>query len=104
MAAGPRLEVVDLGPRFLQFHEKAAAENADPERRWQLWREHYGFAAVPPTPEGEGIARRLLDQAWERYPEILDALPVAASQLAPAPELVLAEVAAPSTAGAGRSG
>lgn len=93
MTKGPRLEVIDLSPRFLHFYEKALAENADPDRRWELWREHYGFAAVPPTPEGQAIARALLDQAWDRYAAILDLVWAGESGLAPRPEPVLAQVA-----------
>lgn len=43
------LDVEDLTPRFLAFYEAVQAEGADADRRWQLWQEHYGFAAVPPT-------------------------------------------------------
>lgn len=59
-------ETTDLTPRFLAFHERARAE-PDAERRWELWREAYGFAAVPPTPADQEMARRLLEEAWERY-------------------------------------
>jgi len=88
------LEVVDLTPRFLDFYEAAAGERAGPERRWQLWQERYGFAAVPPTPEGRELARRLLDQAWDRYPEVMDRIRAGAAGLQPAPLPVLERVAA----------
>lgn len=88
------LEVVDLTPRFLDFYSAAAAERADPERRWQLWQERYGFAAVPPTPEGRALARRLLDGAWDRYPEVMDRIRAGAAGLEPAPLPVLERVAA----------
>jgi len=32
----------------------------------------YHFAAVPPTPEGDKMARDLLDRAWDRYPSVLE--------------------------------
>src|SRR3982751_3208832 len=67
----PSVEVVDLSPRFIKFYETATAEKADPERRWQLWQQLYGFAAVPPTPEGKVMARTLLDKAWSQYPKVM---------------------------------
>ena len=36
-----------------------------------MWKRLYGFAAVPPTPFGDSLARRLLDGAWTRYPDSL---------------------------------
>jgi hypothetical protein len=85
------LEVVDLTPRFLAFYEAAAGDRAGPERCWQ---EGYGFAAVPPTPQGRELARRLLDQAWDRYPEVMDRIRAGAAGLQPAPLPVLERVAA----------
>lgn len=85
------LTVVDLSPRFLDFY--AAAAGKDPETRWQLWQERYGFAAVPPTPEGMAIARKLLESAWERYPQILPRIEQGAASVEPRPQLVLREVA-----------
>jgi hypothetical protein len=32
-----------------------------------MWKRLYGFAAVPPTPFGDSLARRLLESAWTRY-------------------------------------
>ncbi|MBE3591321.1 MAG: hypothetical protein IMW98_11025 [Firmicutes bacterium] len=88
------LELVDLTPRFLDFYDAARAERAGPERRWQLWQERYGFAAVPPTPEGQELARRLLDEAWDRYPLVMDRIRAGAAGLQPAPLPVLERVAA----------
>lgn len=61
-------DLLDLTPKFQTFF--ALAGHADPDTRWQLWQQHYAFAAVPPTPEGPSIARRLLDAAWEKYAEL----------------------------------
>jgi len=61
-----RIEVVDLTPRFLAFYESARNER-DPDARFALWQEHYGFAAVPPGPRGREMARRLLTEAWPKY-------------------------------------
>jgi hypothetical protein len=87
------LEINDLTPRNLTFYERALGEDADPERRWELWRELYNVAAVPPTPEGQLLARRLLDDAWERYPRVLGRIRAGAAGLEPEPHTVLDAVA-----------
>ncbi len=86
------LTVVDLAPRFLDFH--AAARDADADTRWRLWQERYGFAAVPPTDEGMAMARSMLDAAWDDYPAALPVIEAGASAMQPAPMPVLREVAA----------
>lgn len=85
------LEVVDLTARFLDFYE--AARQADAETRWRVWQEKYDFAAVPPTAEGQQLARRLLDDAWPRYPAALAVIKVGAGALEPPPRGVLGKVA-----------
>ena len=83
------VEVVDLTPNFLRFYDAALAENAGPDRRWQLWQQFYGFAAVPPTPEGKTLARSLLDKAWSRYPKHLDRIRKGSLNLRPSPQGIL---------------
>lgn len=68
-AAG--VTVTDLSPRFLVFYDSARTASLDPSARWAMWKRLYGFAAVPPTPFGDSLARRLLDSAWTRYPAAL---------------------------------
>lgn len=84
------VKLVDLTPRFLTFYE--AAQGVDPDRRWELWQEHYRFAAVPPTEEGMKLARRLLDQSWNRYPAVMDLIREGASAFRPDPQAALTEV------------
>lgn len=86
-----RLTVVDLSPRFLDFH--AAAQGADADARWSLWKRRYDFAAVPPTPEGEAMARDMLDAAWPRYAAVMPAIRAGASAMRPSPMDALREVA-----------
>jgi len=86
-----KLHIVDLSPRFLDFYQAAAIVDAD--TRWQLWNEKYGFAAVPPTPEGKQIARRLLDDAWPRYAQALPLIRKGVAAMEPKPEAVLKKVA-----------
>lgn len=74
-----RLQIVDLTPQFLTFY--AAAEGADHDSRFKLWQEHYGFAAVPPGPEGDKIARRMLDAAWPRYADAMGTIRAGADGL-----------------------
>lgn len=94
-AAAPlEVRVNDLTPGFLTFYEAAVEENADADRRWQLWKEHYDFAALPPVPERDSIARELLDDAWPRYPDVIERIQAGVDGMAPAPEPLLQEVAA----------
>ena len=86
-----RLHIVDLSARFLDFYQAAA--NVDADSRWQLWSEKYGFAAVPPTPEGMQIARKLLDEAWPRYPQALPLIRKGVAAMEPRPDAVLKKVA-----------
>lgn len=85
--------VDDLTPKFLKFYDAAKKENASPDRRWELWKELYDFAAVPPTPEGQKIARDLLDKAWPRYPDVLDTIRGGAANLTPDPEAAVRAIA-----------
>jgi hypothetical protein len=66
------LEVKDLSPRFLMFYAAANADSISPARRWALWKERYDFAAVPPGPVGDSLARALLEQGWPQYPKVLE--------------------------------
>ena len=84
--------VIDLTPRFLDFYEKAAKPGVTPDQRFALWDELYGFAAIPPTPEGKVIARQLLDDAWDKYPAALDVIRKGAGGMQPGPETVASEV------------
>jgi hypothetical protein len=88
------LSVTDLSPKFLAFYEEAVKEKASPDSRWELWKKMYHFAAVPPTPEGDEMARTLLDQAWDRYPSVLERLHGGASSVTPVAEQQLRAVAA----------
>ena len=87
------LTIKDLTPKFLQFYEKATKENASPQQRWELWKKDYDFAAVPPTPEGEKMARKILDEAWPKYPAVLDRIRAGASNITPDPRASLHAIA-----------
>lgn len=86
-----KLTIVDLAPRFLDFH--AAAQGATPDARWALWERRYDFAAVPPTPEGAKIARTLLDTAWPRYAEAMPVIRAGGTAMRPAPMPILRDLA-----------
>ncbi|MGH7938697.1 MAG: hypothetical protein ACREFG_09335 [Chthoniobacterales bacterium] len=77
------LTIKDLTPKFLKFYREATEQHASPDARWQLWKKDYGFAAVPPTPEGDQMARKLLDEAWPKFPAALDVIRKGASGLTP---------------------
>jgi hypothetical protein len=97
-AAGERpakvaVTITDLSPKFLAFYSAAEREQASPDRRWDLWRKLYDFAAVPPTIEGEKMARVLLDRAWPRYPSALEQIRSGAAAMSPRPETTAHDVA-----------
>ena len=87
------LQVVDLTPRFLLFYEAASKPGVDENERWRLWHDMYGFAAVPPTPEGQKMARSLLDDAWPRFASALGLIKKGAAAIHPAPLETLQQVA-----------
>jgi hypothetical protein len=76
------LHMVDLSPQFLAFYA-AAKDEPDADKRFKLWQDLYGFAAVPPGPRGEAIARRLLDAGWPQYPSGLDVIRAGAKGMRP---------------------
>lgn len=59
--------ILNKVPDFLQFYQRANHEHVTTDKRWELWQEHYGFAAVPPTDEGNALARTLVENAWGAY-------------------------------------
>lgn len=59
------LEIVNLVPEFLKFFDYANHDQVDEAKRWQLWKEHYNFAALPPGYDE--AARKQLNQSWENY-------------------------------------
>lgn len=63
------IEIINLVPKFLNFYNKAA--QCDGEARFELWKEHYGFAAVPPGEEGERLVKQQLETSWEKYEEVI---------------------------------
>jgi hypothetical protein len=92
-AAQNEITVKDLTPKFLQFYASATAQpNLSDDARFALWKKEYDFAAVPPTPEGDKIARRLLDQAWPKYPAALPKIKQGAAGIRPSPQATLDRV------------
>lgn len=78
VVAAPQLHVLDIDDRvgkFETFYADATARRLDGEPRFKLWQKEDGLAAVPPGPDGDAMARRLLDAAWDRYPGLVTKLP-----------------------------
>jgi hypothetical protein len=86
--------ITDLSPRFLAFYDSARAKSLDASERWILWKRLYGFAAVPPTPFGDSLARRLLDSAWTRYPDSLPRIRKGVASIGVNPDVALRRVVA----------
>ena len=87
------LTIKDLTPKFLQFYDEAIKENASEPRRWEVWKKDYNFAAVPPTPEGEQMARKIVDDAWPKYPGVLDRIRGGAASITPDPHVTVGKIA-----------
>jgi hypothetical protein len=87
------LTVVDLTPKFLRFYAAASKPGVTEPERWRLWNELYGFAAVPPTPEGKRMARSMLDQAWPRFASALPEIRKGVDAIHPPPTGTLQQVA-----------
>ncbi|HEX5460172.1 MAG TPA: DUF2268 domain-containing putative Zn-dependent protease [Steroidobacteraceae bacterium] len=66
------LDIVDRVPKFEKFY--GDAQGLSEGARWTLWKKEYGIAAVPPTPEGDALARTQLDAAWARYAVLIPKL------------------------------
>src|ERR1700680_807690 len=88
----PGVAVTYLSPLFLAFYDSANAARLDASDRWIMWKRLYGFAAVPPTPFGDSLARRLLDNAWTRYPESLSRIRKGVASFGVNPDVELGRV------------
>lgn len=85
--------VEDISPKFVDFYDAAARPGVTPDQRWELWKSKYGFAAVPPIPTRDKIAREQLEEAWPKYAAAMPRLRRGASALAPNPQRRLDSVA-----------
>lgn len=92
--AANKIVIKDLIPKFLTFYRDASAQQISADARFALWKKEYGFAAVPPTPEGDKIARRLLDDAWPKYAGALPIIHRGAAGIEPSPMATLDRVTA----------
>lgn len=88
----PSTTVMDLTPKFLAFYRAAQDSGADADARFALWKRDYDFAAVPPTPAGQAMARRMLDAAWPRYGGVLARIEKGAAGIEPKPDDTLRRV------------
>jgi len=80
------VRVTDLTSNFVAFYNAASAPGIDPEKRFALWQQRYGFAAVPAGENGQVLARALLDQAWPRYSGAMDRIIAGYGGMKPSPE------------------
>ena len=91
-AAAYTVEITDLSQKFVDFYNSSVAEHADPDRRWELWKNKYDFAAVPKIAAGQKMAREQLDAAWPKYPDAMSQIRLGAAALA-SPQERLTKVA-----------
>jgi hypothetical protein len=84
-AADHMLDIDNRVAKFETFYAHATAKPMDADARFKLWQTEDGLAAVPPGPDGDAMARKLLDDAWSRYPALtpkLDGLEKTAEETA----------------------
>jgi predicted Zn-dependent protease DUF2268 len=79
-AADHTLDVTDRVAQFQTFYIEATRGALTGDARFALWQKEGGIAAVPPGPDGDAMARKLLDAAWDKYPALLPRLPTLTSQ------------------------
>ena len=68
------LDVINRIPKFENFYREAMTGSVSEADRWALWKKDYGIASVPPTPEGDALARKQLDDVFQRYAALVPAL------------------------------
>jgi hypothetical protein len=68
------LDIINRVPKFENFYREAAAVSSSEANRWALWKKDYGIASVPPTPEGDALARKQLDDVFPRYAALMPQL------------------------------
>ncbi len=68
------IEVRDLVPKFLNFFKLAYKDEIEEDERWMMWKELYNFAAVPPGEDGQKLAKKLLNEAWDKYAQNLSVI------------------------------
>jgi hypothetical protein len=68
------LDAINRVPKFENFYREATAGSVSEADRWALWKKDYGIASVPPTPEGDALARKQLDDVFSRYAALMPAL------------------------------
>ena len=72
--AAPVLDIDNRVGKFETFYARATVAPMDADARFKLWQAEDGLAAVPPGPDGDVMARKLLDDAWSRYPALVPKL------------------------------
>jgi hypothetical protein len=74
------LDIADRVGKFQAFYSEATAKPLDADARFALWQKDDGIAAVPPGPDGDAMARKLVDDAWPKYPALIAQLPAMKKQ------------------------
>src|ERR1700722_8570235 len=74
-AASHVLDIDNRVPKFQTFYAHATKKPLAADARFALWQKEDGLAAVPPGPDGDKMARQLLDAAWDKYPALIPKLP-----------------------------
>src|SRR6202008_3974891 len=68
------LDIDNRVPKFQTFYTDATKAPVSADARFELWQKEDGLAAVPPGPDGDKMARQLLDAAGGNYPALVPKL------------------------------
>ena len=66
------MEVINIVPTFLKYY--SLARLAEKSERYSLWKKHYNFSAIPPGEQGEQVAKKMLQEAWHKYEQVVPTL------------------------------
>ena len=67
------IHVINLVDRFLHFYKESQKVD-DVKEKFAIWKEQYGFAAVPPGEEGEEVAWTFFKNVYSEYENALPSI------------------------------
>ncbi|MDO4814714.1 MAG: hypothetical protein Q3988_06400 [Gemella sp.] len=65
------IEFINLKNKFLDFYEESTKVDSIQDK-FNIWKEKYNFAAIPPTEEGQKIAFNMFEKSYGKYEKCID--------------------------------
>ncbi|UOQ92709.1 hypothetical protein MUO14_20165 [Halobacillus shinanisalinarum] len=66
------IKITHLKDEFLAFYNQAITSKADPDERFELWRQLYGFSVTQLGNHDDQLTRDMLDHAFPQYAFAVD--------------------------------